>query len=126
MKVIKTKINAQDQRGIIRDILTHAPVDAITLITSKKNAVRGNHYHKKTIQYEYILRGSFACFTRKEPKGKKSRHVLKEGDLAVHPPLESHTLKALEDSEMISFTYGPRRGKDYESDTFHLSPPLVK
>ena len=29
--------------------------DAVTLIKSKKGAVRGNHYHKETTQFSYIL-----------------------------------------------------------------------
>ncbi len=125
MKIIKTKINYQDKRGVIRDILTHITIDAITYLTSKKGAVRGNHYHKKTIQYEYILGGEYLCATRLDTGGKVSKHILKEGDLAVHPPHEVHTLKALKDAAMLSITKGPRKGFDYEKDTFRLDESLI-
>jgi len=126
MKVKKTKINAKDQRGIIRDILTKVSVDAVTYITCKKNSVRGNHYHKKTFQYEYVLSGSFLCLAQNGEKGRKVRKVLKQGDLAFHPPGESHALRALADSELLSLTYGPRRGVDYEKDVYRLEKPLIK
>lgn len=125
MKVYKTKINFQDKRGIIRDILTKVKIDAITYISSKKNTIRGNHYHKKTFQYEYILSGSYLCYTQTGEKGKIKKTVLKAGDLAFHPLLERHTLKALKDSEFLSLTYGPRRGLNFEKDTYHLKKPLI-
>lgn len=126
MKIIKTKINAQDKRGIIRDILTHVNIDAITYLTSKKGAVRGNHYHKKTAQYDYILKGSCLCYTKLGERGKIKQRILKIGDLALHPPHERHALKALESLELLSLTKGPRRGSSYEKDTYRLANPLVK
>ena len=43
------KINAsfKDKRGQIFDIFVNSPKDHCALITSKKGAVRGNHFHKK-------------------------------------------------------------------------------
>lgn len=125
MKVIKTKINAQDKRGIIKDILTHVNIDAITYLTSKEGAVRGNHYHKKTVQYEYVLSGSFLCCARKGEKGKIRQRILKAGALVCHPPYEVHALRALENAELLSFTKGPRRGYDYEKDTYRLKEKLI-
>ncbi len=120
MKVTKTKVNHKDERGIIKDILTHTPFDAITFIISKKGAVRGNHYHKKTFQYDYVLKGSMLCVYQEGATGKKQKKVIKEGDLAFHPPHQRHSYKAMEDTEFISITHGPRNGKDYEKDVFRL------
>ena len=51
MKRIKIKINHKDNRGMIIDLLEKKKISAITLITQKKGEVRGNHYHKKTVQW---------------------------------------------------------------------------
>lgn len=126
MKILKTKINFKDARGEIRDILNGKKIDSITLITCKKGAVRGNHYHKKTFQYTYILSGSFDAYSKKLPKGKVLKKKVKAGDLTVHEPSNCHAFKALEDSSLISFNYGPRQGKDYEKDTIRLEDKMIK
>jgi quercetin dioxygenase-like cupin family protein len=42
------------------------------------------------------------------------------GDLFVSYPGEPHAMKALEYSEMIVITSGPRAGENYNEDTFKL------
>ena len=122
----KTKVNFKDERGEIRDLLTKTTVDAITLITCKKGSVRGNHYHKKTVQYDYVISGKFACYTKPMPNGKIQKRILLGGDIAFHPAMEAHTFLALEDTVFISITKGPRNGADYEKDTIRLDKPLNK
>ncbi len=124
MKKQKIKISFQDKRGKIIDILQKEQIEYVTLITSKKGAIRGNHYHKKSIQYNFILKGKMKLFTR-VPKGKKKTEIIKTGDLACNPPMEEHALLALEDSEFLVFTRGPRGGKNYEKDTFRLKDKLI-
>lgn len=127
MKASKTKVNFKDHRGEIRDIITHTPVDAVTWITCTKGAIRGNHYHKKTVQYDYIVSGSMLCISKAMPSGKKTKKILKAGDVAYHPAMEAHAFQALEDNTVfISLTKGPRNGGDYEKDTIRLTDPLIK
>lgn len=126
MKKITLPISYQDGRGIIRDILSGVAIDAITVITSKKGAVRGNHYHKKTHQYDYILKGSLLCVSRKGERGRKLKRILNAGDLMYHAPGERHGYKALKDTEFLTFTYGPRRGMDFEKDVYRLPDPLIR
>ena len=52
--------------------------------------------------------------------------ILSRGDLVVTSSNESHAIKAIEYSEYLVFTQGPRGGKEYEKDTFRLSKPLIK
>ncbi|KND46793.1 MAG: hypothetical protein AB201_03340 [Parcubacteria bacterium C7867-006] len=125
MNIQKTKVNFKDARGEIRDLITKTAVDAVTLITCNKGSVRGNHYHKKTVQYDYVISGKFACYTKLMPGGKTTRRILKAGDVAFHPAMEAHAFKALEDTVFISLTKGPRNGADYEKDTIRLEKPLT-
>tara|TARA_B100000902_G_scaffold394946_1_gene452390 strand:+ start:33176 stop:33553 length:378 start_codon:yes stop_codon:yes gene_type:complete len=122
---IKKKINFKDKRGIIIDLIEKTQINAITYITQKKNTVRGNHFHKKTIQWNYILSGKVILVTKKG-KGKKIKKIMKKGDLILTEKNEKHAIKALVNSEMLVFTKGPRGGKEYESDTYKLTDNLVK
>jgi quercetin dioxygenase-like cupin family protein len=126
MWIKKTKVNFKDGRGEIRDLLTKTDIDAITFITSTKGSVRGNHYHKKTVQYDYVISGKFELYTKQMPNSKITKKILKAGDIAFHPAMEAHTFVALEDSVFLSLTKGPRNGEDYEKDTIRLEKSLVK
>ena len=125
MKKIKSKINFKDSRGFIKDLLEKKNINAITFITQKKGKIRGNHFHKKTIQWNYLIKGKLELLTRKN-KQKIIRTLMKEGDLVETSKNESHAIKALKNSEFLVFTQGPRGGKEYESDTFRFKKALVK
>ncbi len=122
---LDTKINYSDERGGIIDLLENQNINAITFITFNKGAVRANHYHKKTTQWNYVTKGKIKLVTQFEEEPAREI-ILETGDLAVTVPMEKHALLGLEESEMLVFTEGPRGGKEYESDTFRLEIPLIK
>ena len=119
MKVIRKRYVFEDERGKIIDILENEIIEYVTLILSKKGAVRGNHYHKKSLQYNFVLKGSLKLLTQMPGEGIKIK-VIKSGDLVFTPPMEKHALIALEDSEILVLTRGPRGGRNYEKDTYRL------
>ena len=125
MKKIKTKINHQDKRGVIKDLLEKKNINAITYITQKKGKIRGNHFHKKTTQWNYLIKGKIKIFAQKKNK-KVKKIILSKGDLVVTSSNESHAIIAIQHSEYLVFTQGPRGGKEYENDTFRLKKPLIK
>ena len=100
MKKIKTKINHRDERGLIIDLLEKKKINAITYITQKKGKVRGNHFHKKTIQWNYLLKGKIKLVTQKKNKNIKKMNFSK-GDLVVTTFNEAHAMKAIQDSEIF-------------------------
>lgn len=125
MKKIKIKINFKDTRGIIVDLLEKKKINAITYITQNKGKVRGNHFHKKTTQWNYLITGRIKIVTKKKNKSVKQM-ILSKGDLVVTSSNESHAIKAIKYSEYLVFTQGPRGGKEYENDTFRLAEPLIR
>ena len=125
MKKINIRPAVKDKRGVIVDLLEKENINAVTLVSFKKNAVRGNHFHKKTHQWNYLLSGLLRLKAQCPPKPAVSI-LLKPGDFVLTGPGESHALKALKDSELMVFTKGPRGGKEYETDTFRLKKPLIK
>ena len=125
MKKIKIKINFKDTRGIIVDLLEKKKINAITYITQNKGKVRGNHFHKKTTQWNYLIKGRIKIVTKKKNKSVKQM-ILSKGDLVVTSSNESHAIKAIKYSEYLVFTQGPRGGEEYENDTFRLAKPLIR
>lgn len=123
MKVVHIKSTYKDKRGEITDILVKERIDYVTLITNTKGCVRGNHYHKKTIQWIYILDGKMKFLTQ-VPGEPVVTTILKKGDLAMTDPLERHAMISLENYSFMVFTRGIRGGEDYEKDTYRLEEPL--
>jgi len=125
MRKIKNKIMHRDERGLIIDLLERKKINAITFITQKKGKVRGNHFHKKTIQWNYLIKGKIELAAKKKNESLK-KIILLKGDLVETEKNEKHAIKALKDSEFLVFTQGPRGGKNYEKDTFRFLKPLLK
>ena len=61
--VKKIKTFSSDERGEIIDIFSKEPKEHCTIVTFNKDAVRGNHYHKKSVQSAYVLNGKFKIFS---------------------------------------------------------------
>ena len=124
MIIKKIKNDFEDSRGAIRDILVKEKIDFVTIIFNKKNSVRGNHYHKKTVQYLYVLEGSVLVASKFEGK-EIEKKILTEGDLLLNEPFEWHAIKSIEDSKLLILTRGLRGGNDYEADTFKIDEPIL-
>ena len=124
MIIKKIKNDFEDNRGAIRDILVKEKIDFVTIIYNKKNSVRGNHYHKKTVQYLYVLEGSVLVASKFEGK-EIEKKILTEGDLLLNEPFEWHAIKSIEDSKLLILTRGLRGGDDYEADTFKIDEPIL-
>lgn len=124
MILVNRKPVFADERGEITDIIENESFDSLTLLSTRKGTVRGNHFHKETTQYTYVLEG--ACrYLYQKPGEATASAIVRKGDLIVSPPLERHAFEALEDSVLLAFCKGPRGGTQYESDTFRLEELLA-
>ncbi len=127
MNIIQITQSHSDERGVISDLLENKSINAITDITFKAGAVRANHYHKQTTQWNYVVSGKILIRTKMIGENSETKEfIMNKGDLLETVPNEIHALKALEDSQLLVFTQGPRGGKEYESDTFRLEEPLIQ
>ena len=133
MSVIKKiKTFSSDDRGEIIDIFTHEPKDHCAIVTFKKNAIRGNHFHKKSIQFAFVLEGNFKIYHVKADENanydsKKIEELdASKNDYITHEEYEAHTYKCLSNKgTLLVFTKGVRGGKYYEDDTFRLDKKLT-
>jgi quercetin dioxygenase-like cupin family protein len=124
MQIQRVPVSFEDGRGQIIDILRNEVVDYATIITSRKGAVRGNHFHKDTYQHLYVLDGKLRVVVQM-PGEPPQEGILEQGDVIVNVPLERHAFEAMEDTTFLVLTRGPRGGENYETDTFRLDIPLI-
>ena len=119
MKTEHKPINFEDNRGLIRDIISGEEYDALTFITCTPGALRGNHYHKESIQLLYVISGKLICAAKKENSDIETIEI-NDGDLVTNEAGERHAFKAITNSVVLCITKGPRKGKNYEADTYRL------
>ncbi len=124
MNVIHRKPAHFDARGVITEIHVGQPVNALTTVTCVKGAIRGNHFHKLTTQFTYVMSGRLRYFSQ-TPGGPIESCIVEAGDLATSLPFESHAFESLEDSILLAFCHGVRAGIDYEKDTYRIEVSLV-
>ena len=122
VEIKKIKPAVEDEKGIISDIVIGKKIQHVGIITSKANTLRGNHYHKLSTQYNYILRGKIELTVKdaKNDQPEKGKVILAGGDIVTIPHMTIHALKALEDSVFLVLTSEARIGQDYENDTFRV------
>jgi quercetin dioxygenase-like cupin family protein len=123
MKADKRKLVHEDSRGFIYDLIVGELISAVGLVTFNKGAIRGNHIHFETAQWNYILAGNLNVVTEKE--GMRNEQIFETGELFLIPPGEAHAMQANSNTEMLVLTLGPRAGKDFEKDTQRLAIPLI-
>jgi quercetin dioxygenase-like cupin family protein len=118
MRKITPHVDFEDDRGTITDLI-EKPIHAVTRIHTQAGAIRGNHLHKRTTQWAYVISGSLLVSTGAQEM------VVGPGEMVVNEPGEPHAWKALADTDCLVFTHGPRSGSEYESDVFRLGEPLL-
>lgn len=110
-----------DGRGIIQPIVD-APVNGCAIITSKKGAIRANHYHKNDWHYSYVLSGSLAYYHRAVgDNSTPTREVFGAGEMFYTPPLVEHAMEFLEESVFIVVSGLSREHESYEEDVVRIA-----
>lgn len=118
IKITKIKPAFVDERGEITNIL-EVPIKHVAVITAKADFVRGNHYHPKQVQNDYLIKGRYEYLTKavKQKNAKIESNMIETGDLVFTPPNVAHAMKFLEDSIFLTLTTGARHSKDYKNHT---------
>jgi len=114
----------EDDRGMIMDILDDIDAQHIGLITSKAGCVRGNHYHEKAEQFNFILSGkaNFYWKDTRDPEAKVHKLELNKWDFVSIPTHIIHTVEAVEDLEFLDINTVSRSDEGYEKDVYRVDP----
>ena len=116
-----------DGRGGITKLLDDGKtsIRSILIMTSKKGAVRANHYHKEDAHYVYMLTGkmeySEAPIVDGAPDLSKEEKIeVAAGDMVFSPSMALHAMNFLEDSTCLVFALKSRNQDNYEQDLVRL------
>ncbi len=105
-----------DKRGEIQP-LVDLPMKSCVLITSRKGAVRANHYHKTDWHFCYVLNGLIEYHHRPHGDTGPGEVVLvKPGELFFTPPMVDHSMVFLEETTFITLGRNSRKQEVYEAD----------
>lgn len=85
-----------DARRKLTQLFT-ADIKQVNFYECKPNVTLGNHYHKQTVEYFFVLDGEI------EANGK----LMKEGDLFVYHPEQMHTIVSKTDARFMTFLTVP-------------------
>ena len=117
-KIVKQLTRSKDNRGSIISIFDYK-INNVSIITSNKNSIRSNHYHKKDWHLMYILEGKMDYFYI---RNKETYYLnLKKGDLIFTPAKEIHATYFPQKTIIIVGSKNPRDQKTYEKDTVRVN-----
>ena len=109
-----------DGRGVIQPIVDEMMRSAV-LITSKKGALRANHYHKTDWHYCYVLEGCIEYYHR--PTGSTAepeKLLVRKGEMVFTPPMVDHGMKFPEDTVFLTLSRNARDHASYEADVVRI------
>ena len=74
-----------DSRGVISNYYFDDSINMIGYVESKKNTMRGNHYHPIQTQKCLLIKGSYISVTKnlKDPNSVVETRLVREGELST-------------------------------------------
>jgi dTDP-4-dehydrorhamnose 3,5-epimerase-like enzyme len=120
-EILGPNFERQDSRGVFREVLTGFPAGTVVHGQMGAGAVMGNHYHRRTRVYFYLLSGRAGVRTVDIETGSRDKFLLGENQGVYLEPGESHAIRFLVDSEFLmlkSLPYDPQ-----DPDTFAHAVP---
>jgi len=101
MKIVKPNTVVSDNRGKLIEVLLNINYKQMNHVITKKGFVRGNHYHKRTREFFYILHGKIVVTVTNIKTKKTTRFTAGPGSCFIIEPYENHTVEFIEDTEWI-------------------------
>jgi quercetin dioxygenase-like cupin family protein len=111
-----------DPRGAIQP-LVDAAMESCVLITSKKDTVRANHFHRTDWHYCYVLSGSIDYYHRPQGSDAEPEKMhIRTGQMFFTPPMVEHAMMFPEDTVFLAFGRNSRAQEVYEADVVRVAP----
>jgi quercetin dioxygenase-like cupin family protein len=113
MKKEQVNYRREDERGSLVEI-SRGLWQQINHLTIKKGNSFGGHYHKYKKELFYLVKGEIEILIISDKGGQKVG--MKPGDALLIEPYDEHTIRAIEDSEIVELLSKPFS----EEDTFTI------
>lgn len=89
----------EDERGRLTQ-LVHEGYEQFNIIFSKKDVLRGDHFHKENKETFYVISGKFRLDAEKD--GERESYTFSEGDMFLIPEYVMHSFYYEEDTWLAS------------------------
>jgi mannose-6-phosphate isomerase-like protein (cupin superfamily) len=100
-RIVKPSFRREEQRGLFVEILNEGPWETVIHGTMRPGGVMGNHYHKRTTAFFYLVRGKAQIVIRHMVDQNEERLELNPGEGVYFYPYETHAIRYLEPSDFI-------------------------
>lgn len=88
---LKPRFEFKDGRGIFKEIIRGNEWKELNIAVRKKGVVSGSHYHKKSKECFYVLKGQGKLDIKNIKENSYSYYRFKTNDLFIVEPFELHT-----------------------------------
>jgi|TARA_B110000902_G_scaffold230324_1_gene271751 dTDP-4-dehydrorhamnose 3,5-epimerase-like enzyme len=78
-------------------------IKQVNILFSYANTIRGNHFHKETEEYFYIINGKVSVTTTDVNTKEEKIFIVESGGYFHVYPYNLHVLKFIEDTHIMSF-----------------------
>ena len=110
----------EDHRGFIQAI-SDLEMKSASIIFTKKNQWRANHYHKNDWHIIYVTKGSFEYYFIKTGSNEGiKKKIVKSGQILFTGNMIDHAMFYTEETEILVVSKNPRDQKTYEEDTVRI------
>ena len=103
MKVKKEKSLENDRGYLVEFISGKYNIKQVNILFSFANTVRGNHYHKVTEEFFYVIEGEAKVVLRNIKTGQVTKFIISSKESFTVTPYHYHTLEFIRDTQILSF-----------------------
>ncbi|MCW2279260.1 WxcM-like domain-containing protein [Heliophilum fasciatum] len=119
----------EDKRGSLKKIVMKSQlhenehIEEVYVLYSEKESVRGNHYHKKTIEFFTVVSGIAKVALQNLTTGEKEERSISASDNLVMkvPPYVVHGFKNEGDQPLIILALSSKEYNRLDTDTFAVN-----
>lgn len=118
----------EDKRGSLKKILMISQlkedekIEEIYVLYSNQGSVRGNHYHKKTLEYFSVISGTAKVALKNLDTGAFEEMIMSGGSNVILrvPPNVVHAFKNEEEEPFIMLAISSKEYNKLDTDTFPM------
>lgn len=118
MRVLEPYMMHTDPRGLVCGVTRQEWIREVNYVETVTGEVRGNHYHRETLEMFFIIDGRVRVSVRDVRTGETDERVFTKGDIFLVEPYELHTFRILADAKWINMLSKPVEGTNPD---FHAS-----
>ena len=104
--LVNLKEKFGDNRGFIQP-LCDLNMKSASLIYTKPDQWRANHYHKEDWHFIYVIKGEFEYYFKKTNSNEKIKKIVKVNELLFTGPMIDHAMLYTKETEILVMSKNP-------------------